>query len=83
MEHLPCLRNAFTLSRFWFLISRVSFEKSLLIYLPNRFGRLHLLTFSVYLYSWLILLQLYVSLNFWIAYPMCPFNFHIFQSWMV
>ena len=43
MAYLPCLHNAFTLSQFCFLISRVSFEKSLLTYIPVPFRRLHLL----------------------------------------
>ena len=41
------------------------------------------LNFSVYLYSSVILLQLYVSLKFWIPYLMCPFTFHVFLSWVV
>ena len=46
-----------------FLISRVSLEKSSLMYIPVLLGGYIYLNFSVYLYSWLIFLQLQVSLT--------------------
>ena len=63
MVYFPCLCSAFTPSQSCFVISRVSFETSSLMYISVPFRQLHLHKFSVCLYSWLILPQLYVSLK--------------------